>query len=261
MNHEIPGFSSFVWTNEDISKTVYQRGGQNHPPVILMHELPGMVPQCIALAEELADEGFSVYMPLLLGKPGSFSTVGNLLRICLSREFFLFARQDASPITNWLRSLCREAHQRSGGLPVGAIGMCLTGGFALSLMLEPSFLAPVLSQPSLPVGITQTSHASLGMASADLERVRQRSEEHNIPVLGLRFSCDPLCRDQRFETLSQVFGERFRKIEIDSSLDNPHELSRFSHSVLTIHRVKEPGHPTQQAYQSVVRFLREQLYS
>ncbi len=34
-----------------------------------------------------------------------------------------------------------------------------------------------------------------------------------------------------------------------------------SHSVLTIHRVKEPTHPTQMAYEAVVAFLKEQLFS
>nr|BFE50970.1 hypothetical protein GCM10017745_43970 [Saccharothrix mutabilis subsp. capreolus] len=34
---------------------------------------------------------------------------------------------------------------------VGAIGMCFTGNFALTMMLEPAVLAPVLAQPSLPL--------------------------------------------------------------------------------------------------------------
>ena len=34
---------------------------------------------------------------------------------------------------------------------MGAIGMCFTGNFALSMMLESAMLAPVLSQPALPL--------------------------------------------------------------------------------------------------------------
>jgi hypothetical protein len=33
--------------------------------------------------------------------------------------------------------------------------MCLTGNFALSLMVDESVMAPVLSQPSLPFPITK----------------------------------------------------------------------------------------------------------
>ena len=57
------------------------------------------------------------------------------------------------PVTfpQWLRALARLAHAECGGPGVGAIGMCFTGNFALSLMLEPAVRAPVLSQPSLPL--------------------------------------------------------------------------------------------------------------
>ena len=48
-------------------------------------------------------------------------------------------------------ALVRLAHQECGGRGVGAIGMCLTGGFALSMALDPVVLAPVLAQPGLPV--------------------------------------------------------------------------------------------------------------
>jgi hypothetical protein len=46
------------------------------------------------------------------------------------------------------RALARLAHLECGGPGVGAIGMCFTGNFALTMMLEPSLLAPVLSQPA-----------------------------------------------------------------------------------------------------------------
>ena len=51
--------------------------------------------------------------------------------------------------------MARLAHQECGGPGVGAIGMCFTGNFALTMMLEPSTLAPVLSQPSIndPAGL------------------------------------------------------------------------------------------------------------
>jgi len=50
-------------------------------------------------------------------------------------------------VTQWLKALARLAHQQCGGPGVGAIGMCFTRNFALTMMLDPSMLAPVLSSP------------------------------------------------------------------------------------------------------------------
>ena len=72
-------------------------------------------------------------------------------RACISAEFRAMAANRSSPVTQWLRALARLAHQECGGPGVGAIGMCFTGNFTLTIMLEPSVLAPVLSQPSLPL--------------------------------------------------------------------------------------------------------------
>ena len=84
-------------------------------------------------------------------------------RACMSAEFRALQGGSSSPVTLWLRALARQAHQESGGKGVGAIGMCFTGNFALTMMLEPSMLAPVLSQPSLPL----KDHAGLEIAPSD----------------------------------------------------------------------------------------------
>ncbi|MGQ9869258.1 hypothetical protein [Leptodesmis sp.] len=34
-----------------------------------MHELPGMIPQCVDLGRAIARAGFTVFLPLLFGKP------------------------------------------------------------------------------------------------------------------------------------------------------------------------------------------------
>jgi dienelactone hydrolase len=52
-----------------------------------------------------------------------------------------------SPVTVWLRALARHEHERCGGPGVGVVGMCLTGGFALAMMVDDTVVAPVLSQP------------------------------------------------------------------------------------------------------------------
>ena len=127
-------------------------------------------------------------------------------------------------------------------------------------MTDDAVLAPILSQPSLPIGLSKRSHRDLATSPDDLAIAEKRSKEEDIPVMGLRFTCDPYCREDRFAALTERFGERFRKIEIDSGPNNPHGLSLLSHSVLTIHRVREEeSHPTQQAYRAVIAFLHEQL--
>ncbi|MDJ0719934.1 MAG: hypothetical protein QNJ54_37900 [Prochloraceae cyanobacterium] len=52
----------FTFGKEPLTKrTVYKKG--NGPGVILMHELPGMIPECVDLARRLADANFTVYLP------------------------------------------------------------------------------------------------------------------------------------------------------------------------------------------------------
>ncbi|MFT3774319.1 MAG: dienelactone hydrolase family protein [Minicystis sp.] len=148
----VAGFTETSFTHEGATRAVYRRGAG--PAVVVMHEIPGITPQVAAFATRVADEGFSVFLPHLFGTPNKPLTVpyamGQLARACVSREFSVLAARGSSPITSFLRALCRHAHAEIGGKGVGAIGMCLTGNFALALMVDPVVMAPVLSQPSLP---------------------------------------------------------------------------------------------------------------
>jgi len=59
----------------------------------------------------------------------------NLVRVlCIRREFHIFAARKSSPVTNWMRALCRDVQSRHDGMQVGTLGMCPTGNFALTLM-------------------------------------------------------------------------------------------------------------------------------
>jgi hypothetical protein len=58
---------------------------------------------------------------------------------------------------------------------VGAIWMCLTGGFALAMAVEPAVLAPVVSQPGLPAPLTARKRAAVGLDAADLAQVKART--------------------------------------------------------------------------------------
>jgi len=141
---------------------------------------------------------------------------------------------------------------------VGAIGMCMTGNFALALMVDESVMAPVLSQPSLPLPLTAAHRAALHLSDADLARVKERAAA-GCPVLGMRFTADPMVPRARFETLRRELGPAFEAIEIDSRRGNPHGIPRSAHSVVTVHLVDEAGHPTRAALERVLGFFRERL--
>jgi dienelactone hydrolase len=138
--------------------------------------------------------------------------------------------------------------------------MCITGNFALALMVDPVVMAPVLSQPSLPLPISAERRAALHLSDADLEAVKRRAAA-GTPVLGLRFTGDPLCPGERFARLRAELGDRFEAVEIDSSPSNHHGISRTAHSVVTLDLVDQEGHPTRQALDRVLSFFRERLTS
>jgi dienelactone hydrolase len=178
-------------------------------------------------------------------------------RACVTRDFTTWATGKNSPITDWLRALARLA-QSECGASVGAVGMCLTGGFALAMMVEDCVTAPVLSQPSLPFAVTRAQKADLGIDTSTLERVVKRARD-GVCVLGLRFTHDPMCPNERFARLRAELGDSFIAVEIDSSRGNPHQIPRSAHSVLARHFVDEPGHPTLGALEQVLSFFRERV--
>lgn len=234
------------------------RGGRG-PAVVVMHEIPNLHPGVVAFGERVVAAGFTVYMPSLFGEPGAPVTVGSnmrsLMRACVSREFATWATGKTSPITLWLRALARDAHAACGGPGVGALGMCLTGGFALAMMVDDTVVAPVLSQPSVPFPLTSSQRRDLGISAADLATIRGR----DTCVMGLRFTGDALVPAARFTRLRDELGERFLAIEIDSSRGNAHGIPRRAHSVLAYDYVDTPGHPTRVALDRVLAFFRERL--
>lgn len=251
----IEKFETFQHTHENISHQVFFTG--NGPPVIVIHELPGMTPECIKFAERLVKDGFTVYLPLLFGEPNSDKPLGYFARVCISREFYLLARNKSSPIINWLRDLCRTIHDKKGGKGVGAIGMCLTGGFAIPLMVEPSMMAPVLSQPSLPLSVSRYHKRSIGSSKEELKIARRRAQDEGIPIRAYRFSKDPIAPKARMIACEQYFGDVFQYIELDSSQQAKYNKGR--HSVFTKDYVDIPGHPTHEAYLDLVQFFENQL--
>ena len=244
-------FDDGRWT-----RPVWRRGAG--PAVIVIHEMPGLHPLVIRFADRVAAAGMTVFMPSLFGDPGRPVSIGYVLgsllkTICIRREFAAWAGDRSSPIVDWLRALAKKAHAECGGKGVGAVGMCFTGGFALAMMTEPSVVAPVLSQPSLPLA----GAAALGCSRDEIDCAKRRFADEDLTMIGLRFFGDRAVPDARFGTYRREFGDRFEAIEID-----PKDAQPFgpmgAHSVLTIHlRDDDPEGPTKKAEQRVIAFFKE----
>lgn len=240
----------------DRSRRVFVSG--EGPAVIVMAEMPGIYAHVARFARMVRDAGFTVWMPVLFGTQGGPVTrlggLGTMARACISREFRAFAANASSPVTQWLRALAAHAHGQCGGRGAGAIGMCFTGNFALSMMLEPSMLAPVLSQPSLPLGRADGLH----IAPDELREVKARLEREDLTVLAYRFEGDPFCKAARFAAYEAALGDRFQGRVLPDSSALPGTPMR-PHSVVTLHLIDREGEPTRAAVDEILAFFRDRL--
>lgn len=238
----------------------------NGPAVIVMAEMPGITPQVARFARWVRDAGFTVYLPSLFGRDGAVPSAEEgmavLKRACVSAEFRAFGANQSSPVTQWLRALARLAHAQCGGPGVGAIGMCFTGNFALTMMLESSVLAPVLAQPSLPFD----DPAGLEIAPEQLQAVRERLRTEDLSVLAYRFAGDRYCKAERFAAYAEALGDRFVARVLPDHAAKCGGLPPFSehivaspHSVLTAHLIDEAGQPTIAARDEILAFFVRRL--
>ena len=255
------GFERSDFTSSrGVRHDVYRTG--TGPAVVVIHEVPGITPLVAAFARRVAEQGMTAVLPNLFGDAGRpVSTaygVASMARACVSREFTVLATNRTSPVVEYLRELSVHEHRRCGGPGVGALGMCLTGGFALAMSVDPVVLAPVLSQPSLPLPIGASRRRALGLSDEDLAAVKHRVDE-GLCVMGLRFSADKVSPRERFDRLREELGRNFIGVEIDSCETNPWGYAKGSHSVLTEEYCDDEGSPTRQALEDVLAFLRARL--
>ena len=248
------------FTHDGVTHEVLRSG--TGPAVIVMAEIPGITPKVAEFARRVRALGLTVWLPRLFGDPGRPPSGGyiasSMAKGCVSKEFAAFATGRTEPVTQWLRALARHAHAECGGPGVGAIGMCFTGGFALGMMVDPAVIAPVLSQPSLPLPVSKAARASVHLSPEDLRVVKERAAD-GVCVLGMRFTGDRAVPAERFETLRRELGDAFIGVEIDSSPGNEWGNPKNAHSVVTEHLVDEPGHPTRDALEQVLAFFADRL--
>ncbi len=244
------------------TRSVYRTG--SGPAVIVIHEIPGITPLVAAFGRKVAERGLTAVLPDLFGTPGRAPSAGyaasSMASACISREFTMLATRRTSPVTRWLRALAAGEHERCGGPGVGAVGMCLTGGFALAMMVDPVVVAPVLSQPALPFALTPSQRRDVGLSDDDLATVRRRVRD-GACVMGLRFTGDRAVPAERFARLRSELGDGFIGVEIDSSAGNPWGYRPAAHSVLTEDYSDAEGSPTRAALEQVLDFFDTRLHT
>jgi dienelactone hydrolase len=268
-DHDLTGFDRGTFAHNGVSRRILRRG--SGPAVIVMAEIPGITPKVLRFAERVAAIGCTAVLPVLFGEPGrdadpatagrlkaGLYTASSMGKVCVSREFTVLARGKSSRVVTWLRALAASEHVRCGGPGVGAVGMCLTGGFALAMAADERLLAPVLSQPSLPLAISKSRAGRIDISDEDLAAVRGRCESGDLRVMGLRFCGDRLVPGDRFAFLRRELGEAFTAVELDDSAANPDAVLP-PHSVLTEHLIDEPGEPTRAALDEVLDLFRTRL--
>jgi dienelactone hydrolase len=223
----LDGYDRTTFTSDGKTRDVFRTG--TGPAVIVISEMPGITPKVAKFGREVARIGCTAVLPHLFGTVGRPISAGYALTsiapACVSREFSTWATNRSSPVVRWLRALAASEHERCGGPGVGAVGMCFTGGFALAMATDERMLAPVLSQPSLPFGITKKHKRSIDCSPEDLAVVKRRCDAEGLQVLGLRYRDDRFVPGERFEFLREQLGDSFVAVELEGK----------DHSVLTEH--------------------------
>lgn len=229
----------------------------SNPTILLLHEFPGIGTNFSEFAQFLAQD-FRVVVPSIVGRDGHPCQVGSGLSLCIRREVNFFATSASSPALPWLRELINTVvspdYRR-----FGVIGMCMTGGFALALAVDPRVVAAVAAQPALPItrlipqlpmpGEAKRS-AALGVTRDVCERLTRRTndqQEANLRVRGYRFRDDWRSPAPRMIRLADLLGAGAKTFP---ELDDP---SPTEHSTLT------GGDHSPQARADVVKFLHDRL--
>lgn len=234
--------------NDIVSHSVYCLGeDRSKPPLILLHELPGLTPDTFKYAEKLSQD-FTVYVPLLFGGKGQSSTLPN---VAAAYRTILFGPEwnggdqldSTTPIVAWLRGLTakiEEIHDREQGIRV--IGNCLTGILPLVAFDNRSDDRKrllVLAQPSLPLKVFgpywPDDKSSLGVTREELTKAQGRQ---NQKLFWVRFEKDCIAWPEKRKTIFENFPELIDRTICVKEYDTH---GTPAHSVLIGERFRESG--------------------
>lgn len=240
-------FTSTLRNGKTVTHDIYKQGNGSKL-LILIQELPGIGQETLALADHFVSKNYTVVLPHLFGKIGKTSVVINTFKVfCMRKEFRVFAKNESSPIVDFLSDLCTATKEKYQVQGVAVIGMCLTGNFAISLMANDAVLAGFASQPSLPFGKQQSIHMSPNEITAVKNKLDQVGPMHCARIQG-----DKICTAKRFDVYRKMFNTDKERIIL-------HELPGEGHSILTLDFVNEDGHPTKKALTDVITYFDSHL--
>jgi dienelactone hydrolase len=259
-------FEQFFFAAGRLAHPVYYAGDAAAPPVLLLPEIAGFSPGLILFAERLIEARFRIFVPWLFGPLGVRAPLRNGLRLCVSREFAHLRAGVSSPVTAWLRALTAHIAGHSGAPRVGAIGMCLTGAFAIPLIIDPHVVAAVAAQPAVPLsplftalGIGREARLSrLNVSDQDIAAARQRLESGQAHLLSVRCRSDRICPRAKIERLRREFpvGLEIREY---AQVDDRNALGERPHATFTKEYRLAPDAPAEhysrRAFADLVAFL------
>ena len=266
----IEGFDQFFFASGRIAHPVYFAGDDREPPVLLLPEIAGFSPGLLLFAERLIDARFRVFVPWLFGPFGIRAPLRNAIRLCVSREFANLRAGVSSPVTTWLRALAAHISQNSAGARMGAIGMCLTGAFAIPLVIDPHVAAAVAAQPSVPLsplftafGIGSEKKLSrLNVSDAEISEARARLDAGVASLLSVRCRADRICPRAKIERLQREFPTGLEVREY-GEVDERNSIGERPHATFTKEYRLAPNasanHHSRRAFADLVAFLNAHL--
>ena len=223
-----------------------------HKPLILLHELPGMSHSFIACARDLADKGFRVYMPLMFKRPGTEMGMRQMRAFCISQEFAELYKpknnSDERPFVDLLYTLVETVSAETDAAPIGVIGMCLTGGFALGTIAKSPVAAAIACQPAYPsfqkartLGLSKQQRKAAGARAATLPKPCAR---------GYRYRWDPMSWPAHMRGAKDMLGDQFERMK---------DLDGLGHSILTSDKFQGRKGYVPHIFDEIVEFLGARL--
>ena len=241
-------FSCTLRNNKVSTHNIYTLG-KGKKIVVIIQELPGIGQETLSLADKFVGEGYTVVLPHLFGPIGKTATARNLIQVlCMRREFKIFAKNESSPIVDFLSELCSSLKAKYQVKGVAVIGMCLTGNFAISLLANEDVLAGFASQPSLAI----LSQKSLHMSPGEVQNIKRNIDKVGAMHCG-RFEKDRLCSHKKIALLDKTFNAENRQRIVF------HELPGKGHAILTLDFIDKKGHPTHSTLNDIFKYFDEQL--
>ncbi len=263
------------------------KNSRTNPPLLLLHELPGLTRKTLNFAHWLSEEGFTVYAPLLFGKLAEESKVKGFVQYFASQEWIPFVEKKISfqsqgkededfvgktrPIHHWLRKFVKMIQDDHSNQTIGVIGMCLTGASPLALLDNKNIQKVVVAQPTLPFMFWGTGYdyRSLGLSGLELSNAIKRVKIGGIKILGTRFLNDCLAKREKHEYMQAIFGKKFidaelldyvysnGKVRAGEKTEENEAVPYRAHSTLVGDWQDYVSHPSEKLRSKIVSFFRK----